>query len=828
MANKRTKGIKTVIFIGYISLFLLVVLGLAKIYQELVQFTKIETISKKDNKELKLISNTLLTLYKSKSGSQVLLPDELSLSSKRKNDSLENRTLTLYIDSLYSISNDPKLHLSLDTVNDLLSKKEENLHQIMDLMEAIRQLPYSKIMSKKVISKQAVADLTKMIAKSTVTKKDTTLYIKKKKSFFGKVKSVFSDEKDSVKVISKTHKKKQLDSVYATPSKIVADTVITYVNTMNALSNRKKIAYMAHLSNKQTKALYYDKLLTQQIQTILLRLETKEKERLQKLAKERERLIKKSSKVVSTIAIIALLVLILFITVSFIQINKVLKYSEKLEQNNKYIDFLAKSREKLLLIISHDIKAPLSSIIGHIELLAREKRSKEEEESLNNMRHSSEQILDLSHKLLKYHELEKGKYPVNKTLFEPYDLIKNSYKSYQPIVLKKGLLLKCKNNLEKNESYSSDPFILNQILNNLVSNAIKFTEKGVIEIVANIEKSILTISVKDTGRGISESEKKKIFGHFQRGGTVVSQQNIEGSGLGLSITLRLVELLKGQILLDTELGKGSTFTVKIPLEKAEENKNKKTSENQEIDLIGKRVLAIDDDVTMLTIYSNIIKKSGAKITVCNQPLDAIDILKNQTFDIIFTDIQMPKMNGFELVKEIRSLGKKYQQIPIIGLSARSDISVSELEKVGFSDFMEKPLDIKKLLLFVKNSNNLLETKTPHSASEQSCPSSDFDSLIEFVKDDKQMSLEIMQTFLEDNQNKSNQLQKALQQKDNQQIQSIAHKALPLMRMIKDNTLVAFLEKMEQGNIDFQSVEKAITLLENKNKEIEKYISQNLK
>ncbi len=565
------KNIKSVVFVGYILLFLLVLLGLYKINKELVNFSRTETIFN-DNKELKLISSTLLTLYQEESKNQILLSNEFSLSSSDKLPYYyDDKTLTSYIDSLYSVSNDVQLHCSLDTVSDLLIKKRENLTQIMNLMEAIRRLPYSKIMSREVVSKQAVADLTKIIAHSTLMQQDTTLYIKNKKNFLGKVKSVFTNEGDSVRVVSKSHQKKHIDSVYMIPSKIVADTVVTYVNTINALSNRQKVAYVLDLSHRQTETLFYDKLLTEQIKTILLRLEQKEKERVKNLAQKREDVIKNSSWVVSTIAILSLLVLIFFISLSFYQINKMLAYGKMLEKKNKEIDFLAKNREKLLLMISHDIKAPLSSILGHIELLAREKHSEEEEDSLNNMRSSSEQILDLSNRLLQYYTLEKGESRKHLVIFDPYVLINDICSSYHPVVKKKRLIIECDNKILANQNYKSDPFLIRQILNNLISNALKFTERGKIVIKADIEDDILVVDIKDTGVGIAKKEQKQIFKFFQRGNTLDIKRNIEGYGLGLAISLQLVQLLEGKLSLKSKLGKGSTFTMKVPIEKVEKS-----------------------------------------------------------------------------------------------------------------------------------------------------------------------------------------------------------------------------------------------------------------
>ncbi len=801
------------------ALFGLVIFGLFTTYRELINLSQTETITK-ESEELKLISEALLTLYKTESSNKMLL-------SQKNNSQVDtsyqhsSQELNIYLDSIYSVSKDEKIHHSIDTVKFLLAQKNKNLKSITDLMNLIQNLPYSNVMSRKVISKKAIHDLSQIITESSLLKEDTTLYIKKKKNFFGRVKSVFVNSDDSVKVVSKSREKNKIDTLYAEPTKIITDTVVSYINKINRNSDKKKIRYMIRLSERQTEMLYYDKLLTLQIKKILYRVEFREKERIKLLSDTKEQLLKKSSQTVSTIAIIALFFVLIFIVLSFIQINKVLKYNAELEENRTRINFLAKSREKLLLMISHDIKAPLSSIIGHIELLSQQKNTKEEKESLKNMRNSSEQILNLSNKLLEYHKLEKGESTLIISSFEPYLLIKNIVKSFNPIAQQKELSLKLNNKIPQKYTYYSDPFVLNQIFNNLINNAIKFTPTGGVTITSIVKEDQLIVEIKDTGVGISKKDQKQIFNEFQRVGSLKSQREIEGSGLGLSITIKLIHLLNGKLALHSALKKGSTFTVTIPLSKTENNTTKVSLNSKEISeqtqqLSEIKVLFVDDDITMLNVYSKMIKKAGAKVTICSESKKALKKAKKETFDIIFTDIQMPDMNGIELMKKIRKINAEYQQIPIIALSASSNISSSELTKMKFTNFLLKPINTNQLISLVYENR---KHKNQVTANENQ-----FEVLFEFVKDDKKTSLEIMQTFFRENNDKIKQLKIGLNKKDNKLIQSIAHKALPTMQMIQDKSIIVLLEKMEEGKIKTKEVKELITLLEKKSNEIKAFIS----
>ncbi len=825
--NVFLRRIKLVVLIGYVALFGLVLFGLFTTYRQLVHLSKTETIIK-ESEELKLIGKALFTLYKTESTNKMLLSEDFRASVDTSSNEV-NKQLMLYLDSIYTISTDVEVKNSIDSVKLLLRQKNENLNNITALMDSIRKLPYSNVMNRKVISRKATHDLSQIITESSWLIDDTTLYIREKRDFLDRVKSVFVDTEDSVRIISKRNKKKLFDTLYVEPTKIITDTIINYVNKINRKSDRKKIIYMTRLSSRQTKMLHYDKLLTLQVKNILQRVEVREKRRTGYLAKQKESLLRKSSTKVSNIALFSLVVAFIFIVLSLIQINKVLKYNKELEETKIRINFLAKSREKLLLMISHDIKAPLSSIIGHIELLYQKDKSTEEKESLDNMRNSSEQILNLSNKLLEYHKLEKGESPVTINPFEPYLLLKDIVKSFSPIVQQKQLYLKENNNIPKKAVYLGDPFIVTQIFNNLISNAVKFTSQGGIEITSEMEWDKLKVSVKDTGIGINEENKKQIFQEFQRINSIEAQRKIEGHGLGLSITLKLIQLLKGTLQLDSELGKGSTFTVKIPLTRTRNKTNieEKKDKQQHAQLFNKKVLFVDDDVAMLNVYSKIIKKEGAKIITCSDSIEALEIVKNNFFDIIFTDVQMPKMNGLELVKRIRKINERCEKVPIIALSADSDISSSDFAKVGFTHFLMKPVDINQLIQLIANTEKQdLKQFEPKNVTEATTSKSNFESLFEFVKEDRETSLEIIQTFFNDNKEKIKQLKKGLKEKDNELIQSTAHKSLPLMRMIQANSLVNLLEKMETGKIEEKELKHLIHLFEEKNRELKEYMNVN--
>lgn len=822
MSKKSFLGnIKVIVLVGYLFLFALAVFGIVKVNQELIHFTQKEN-PQTESKKLQLVSNTLLSLYEMESLRKILFTKELPTTSLQETYDTIRGKLNQEIDSLYHLSNDQQLQVNLDTVKMLLTQKENNLNDMLALMDSINNLPYSNILSKTVLSTKSVDALSRMITESTKKNQDTTLYVEKKRSFFERVKNVFSDQPDSIKVVSKsdtTH----VDTSYIEPPATVTDTIVQYINQINAKSDRRKINYLTKLSKRQTDMLYYDELLTHQINTILRRIEQNEKQQAQYITQQKQELLQKSSSTVYWIALIALLVLVLFIALSLAQINRSQRYKNDLEKSNQYAGFLAKSREKLLLMISHDIKAPLSSIIGHTELLTDKKAPQQQQKSIGNIRSSAEQILDLSNKLLEYHKLEQGKSEVKNITFAPHRLISDIYESYLPLAKSKNITLHQDNQILPNTLYQSDPYIIRQILDNLISNAIKFTPKGTVHIASSIDSSQqLHIAIKDTGMGISEEDQKKLFDQFQRLGTLDEKRAIEGHGLGLSITLQLTHLIGGQIDVLSQLHKGTTFTLSIPLASSTDEQKPllttHTTPTISHSIVGKKVLFIDDDATMLNVYASIIEKKGAIVTTCFDPTRAIEHIQKNRFDIIFTDIQMPQLNGIELVKRIRKLGGYYATIPIVALSARSTMALSQLQEIGCTDFATKPINPDQLIHHIAQTQQNPPT-TPHSNAPKG-----LDALVEFVKEDREMSAEIIQTFWKDNQKKLQQLQKAAKKNDAQTLQDIAHKLLPLMKMIQADEMVSLLIEIEEGSYQEEQVQELIALLKQQNQATKRYIT----
>ncbi len=823
-------NIKLIVLVGYISLFVLAIFSAVMLYRELVGFSSKKNPFEERN-ELKLVSNALVYMYETECIRNAILTDNTDNDSLKLEYITKNKRILLFIDSLQNSTTDKYIHVRIDSVKYYLGEKEKNLYNIILLLDTIKQFPESKEITKTKISNIDKSNLNILFKKNLDAAADTSFLFSKKRSFLTRVRDVFVDSKDSTKIITKKGESK-IDSTYILPAKLLTDTVIQYFSKINLKNTKKNALLISQLSIRQTNILYYDELLSFQINRILYEIDQKERQLMVDLNKEKEKALKRSLKLVFGIAFVSLFTLIIFIILSMFFINRIKEYKDKLEISKKYAEDLLRTRESLLLMISHDIKTPLSSIIGHVELLSKESMPLSEKVHLDNMRSSSEHILDLVNKLLDFHRLEQGVSEINLLSFSPFQLMEDIYLSFVPIVSKKGLKFVNSNNLDKTEVFESDPFVIKQIINNLITNAIKFTEKGSIHITSSInpEKNTLIISVKDSGIGIKEENKESIFEEFNRINNQNSSHKVEGFGLGLNITKKLVRLLGGAISVDSTYGAGSEFQIYIPVSSSQHSVDlvPETQSKQTVKISAK-VLLIDDDIVLLNVYQKLLEQNGATVTSCIDSKKVYALLLQNQFDIIITDIQMPDINGFELVKRIRIAGiSNYSQIPVIALSARTDIPEEKFIAAGFTTFITKPVIFKLLIetIIKHTSNKNIKIESIENLQSYESHNKGIHSLIDFVKDDQEAAHEILKVFMRDNIVKLSEIKKAYEVNDWATIKSVAHKFLPLMQMIHDEKIVEILIRLEHDVQDAGDVNKLITMVGNLNQDIYYFMKKN--
>lgn len=807
----RQSRIKIIVIIGYVILVGLSVFGIVFIYNELIKYSETNKPFEQ-RKELVIITNTLAVLYQAE-GTFGLLTIEADPVLKQEYDSLMN-TVFEQIATLKKISIDKELAVHVDSLNTLLLLKKENTEQLVKMMNDFETQTIKETKRTTVLAQKDIETLNNILQKNkTEFTEDTVKIAAEKKGFFQRIRDAFKTNSSDTLVQVSSHSLSHSEDVVL-PS--LTDTIVDFIREVNFISQRKNISIMRQVVRRQNELYQMNEMTISHINKIVDEIELHEYKNRLKLMEDRETMLKRSSDVVSLIAYAALIIAIIFMSWIIYSLSVSQRLQKEIEKAKKVVENLLISREQLLLAITHDIKAPISSIIGYLELMKKDKLPGKDNYYVENMQQSSIHILNLVKDLLDFYSLDHDQQKINFLPFSPQVLISNIFESFLPDADKKEIQFNLEMNINRHENYVSDPYRIRQILNNLLSNAIKYTPKqGSVILSSAIEttknKNYLVLSVKDTGPGIKEKDKIKIFEEFSR--LEYTGVGIEGLGLGLNISNKLAKLLGGIIEIESIFGKGSVFTVRIPLKSVQrtgtvQNLPHSDEKNKENVPLNKniKILFIDDDNVQLNLLAELMRRKGLVSFVCQDALEALQLIQKEHFDIIFSDIQMAGMNGFELVERIRSSTFSLSSnIPIIGLSANSSIPESKLKEAGFSAFLPKPFTSEQLFEIIK-----LQTSLTHEIKEpDSSENGGFEAITQFAGNDAIAAKKIVNSFITENEKNLKILESAFENEDWKIIAATSHKMIALMKMIAAKELVALLQEYENGS---QSKENKVPLL----------------
>lgn len=716
------------------------------------------------------------------------------------------------IDTLETILTDTLQQARLDTVRTLLQNKQWNMYAVL---EAMRNTPTDQIYQEQLDSLIAQQDSlisTPHIRRKVITHHNSYTIHHKKKGFFKRLADVFAPGKEDSTQVSNVIQEEYTDTLDEVYSPI--DTISSMITGIQhkVFQTRQKETEM--LNTRISSLRVIGSGLSQRVNQLLENIEHDEQEAARTKLMQEEEIRKEAAETMAKIAIAAFVLVLVFSIVIARDITRNNHYRRELEKAKSYAENLLIAREKLMLTITHDIKAPAGSIIGYIDLLIRLVNDRRQQFYLSNMKSSAQHLLALVTSLLDYHRLEAGKMDLHPVAFNPHELLTDIYNSFLPLAEKKQLQLDFKEKLPETLTLEGDPFRIRQIVENLLSNALKFTAAGGITLQAEYHGNQFVFCVSDTGCGMTASEQERIFKEFTR---LSSAQGQEGFGLGLSITRKLVELLLGRIDIESAPGKGSTFKVSMPLPSISP-KPAPGSKEPAITLpkIHLRIAIIDDDriqmhLTEAMLHNAAEEVKGFKVEAvcCEQPEELIEQLKNRTFDLVFTDIQMPAMNGFELLHHLRNQNfAQAQSIPVIAITARGDMNENDFLQKGFAGMLQKPFNQSELKKVVKNalphltvSDNIPDTSPVQKDTHETSPHTDqpynFSPLTAFSEDDPEAAKEILRTFAQETQKNMEKLQTAISNKDMEALCATAHKMLPTFLMIEAQKAIPMLKWLEQ-------------------------------
>lgn len=698
---------------------------------------------------------------------------------------------------------DDQQNLRTDSLLTLLHEKDQNTIQMLRVLSEANDSLLSASEIEEIISEQDSVITQQRVQHRVITKRDSLITTPKKKGFFKRLAEVFSPSKQDSAVLVNTSLEVATDTILQpTTSKDSLQQKIRMATEEKRLQRRKTIR------RTSTKYQRMNTQLTARMDSLIKQYEEEMTLRARQDAELQQEVRMRSARIIGGIAVGAVLLSAFFLILIMRDISRSNRYRQQLEVANKRAEDLLIAREKLMLAITHDFKAPLGSIMGYTELLSRLTEDERQRFYLDNMKSSSEHLLKLVSDLLDFHRLDLNKAEVNRVTFNPSQLFDEIYVSFEPLTAAKGLALQCHVAPELNGGYISDPLRLRQIVNNLLSNAVKFTQKGEISLTAGYDSSKLTIAIADTGKGMASEDRERIFQEFTR---LSGAQGEEGFGLGLSIVKKLVTLLEGTIDVQSTLGEGSCFTVVLPLypvgkSLAESEAPECESSENESPYAPKqsaaippmkviRVLLIDDDKIQLNLTAAMLKQHGIDAVCCEQLEQLIEQLRSSVFDVLLTDIQMPAINGFDLVKLLRASNiPQAKTIPVIAVTARSEMDKAALHEHGFAGCLHKPFTVKELLLTVNEGQ--LSADEAHITEDMGTVGINFSALTAYSEDDPEAAYSIIHTFIEETGKNVERMQQALNEKEVDGIAAMAHKLLPLFTMIGAEGTIAPLKWLE--------------------------------
>ena len=679
-------------------------------------------------------------------------------------------TVTL-LQNLKSGQEDSSQRACIDSVCSLLVEKETRMAELLQLLENMpdageivhRKIPAAVPQSKKNVSGKEEAPAIQTGEK-------------KKKSFWG--------------IFRKREKKsayaRQREEAQTTPIPAATSGTGTTATKPSALlhSIEKEIDHVTRqyeetLSAKVDSLRLHNRRLNDRINLLVQKFEEKERESFCREIRWQQETRTHTFRLIADIGIGAFVLVILLYMVIHRDVNRQHKIRMELEASNRKNEELSQSRQNILLTVSHDLCAPLSTINGYAELIPEEKDEAQRNRYAENILNASHHVIGLANNLLYYYRLEAGKEQPDKETFHPGRVIENVLHPFRTLADKKGLGLTVETE-GVNTMVEGDRIRLTQILNNLLTNAVKFTPAGYVHVGVRYADGWLRFFVRDTGTGISEDRQENLFKAFER---LDADNTQPGFGLGLSITARLVGLLGGTISVESRSGHGSTFEVCLPMQEAGGPETASVQRVEYARLSGLKAVLIDDDRIQADMARRMLARSGVACDCCHDIKELTELVRGRRYDLLLTDMQMPEADGHTVLALLRNsnLGQS-RDIPVLAVTARTDGETEQMKRDGFAGFLHKPFSMDELLAAVAEC-------TGDRIPQRQGP--DFTALLEGEDDRK----EILDMFVQDMEKTTADLRKAIGTKDYAGIISLIHKGTPLWETIRMDIPAAELERL---------------------------------
>ena len=818
--------IKPKVLAGFAIIIAFAIAAISITYNGFIELSNTKQSLSHPNKKLITLNSALADIYEAESN--------IRAYNLTRNEDYLNVYFSFLIkindkvDTLLSLTKDSQSQrLKIKTIKLLLERKEKVLNEFIDLMKVERSSVFYERALEEIAKVQATSNLKKpIIARSvttTTSKKDTVVERAQNQNagFFGKLKKWISGKEKIDSTVTNVNVETRIDTIVR--SGYVPDSLVgSVICILNQIRGEQESA-QDFASIKEIELLKSDKELMDQIRVIVSLLEREELSQSYKRSNSAEEVVHKSTIIVLALGGAALIMLLLFLAVIFRDITKGNYYRNELYEAKKYAEKLLKVKEQFLANMSHEIRTPLSSIIGLTRQIGKTDLDSKQEDYFKLLTSSSDHLLNVINDILDFSKIEAGQMKIENLPFKLIDVLQESINTLYEKGNEKGISLELVEENQLNMTIWGDPFRLKQIVLNLLSNAIKFTEKGSVSIIAKYtditdEFIKVQIAVNDTGIGISPEQQSLIFEEFTQADPSTTRR-YGGTGLGLTIVKRLTELQGGEVSIDSQPNKGTSIIISIPYRLKGELVEKRSELVKP--LIFKqdvRVLVVDDDEVNRVISMELFKYLGITADSTGDPSTVSDLISKNKYHIIFTDIHMPGISGYDIVDIVNN---QDHSIPVIAITANSMIdNPNHFINKGFSGYLIKPFTeselVKVLEPFIQIQNTPESSITPEANTDDGY---DLTDIYRFSGGDMQSARLILSTFLDNTDHNLLDLNNQIGAKDLKGASATAHKMKPAFRQFKIYNIAGLLLKIEKLEDKKENLREAKSLTEELNIQI---------
>ncbi len=701
----------------------------------------------------------------------------------------------------------------IGSLNEWLVLKSANPKDVMkQVYETIEEGDSSLKGAVKNIPKSEIVTITTTVEKPVEsTNKDKDIKDEKSKSFF---KRFFGSKEEKEIQIKNEKPKESIRREVTTETRVKIDT--SYYNQVDTVMGKMKESlnqaegvknkYNENLKQRAIQLLGNNLILVKKVNALLKSIDEKERAIAMQNIQESKVTAQEAYHKLVLLSIIGVSFSLLFVVLIFTDISKSLYYKLMLQKTSQEAQKLAKVKEEFLATMSHEIRTPLNSIIGFVDQLTAVDLKVNKLPPLKVLESSSQHLLHLVNDILDYSKIESGALHLEKIGFGIDDVVKDVFYVLQPSAEMKGIVLHYTCGEGLSQVLLGDPVRLKQILINLIGNGIKFTHHGHVELDVQLqqrdEESIVSFRISDTGIGIEQHQIDHVFTAFSQADGAVNRK-YGGTGLGLSICKKLIDLHHGSIRVESERGKGTNFYVDITYPHGTINEyhvNRVLSYGHHLELQGKKVVIIDDDEMSTMLLKPVFDQWEVEVVFLSDSVKAWKDLQHHTYDLIILDLQMPVMDGYELMNRIKyNLYSRNIHTPLLVCTANVLLDENKLARLDLANgILYKPFRYGELWNAMMRA--LGKDVASTSSSEMSVLEKDkayaLDNFMMFAAHDCDQLISFISTFISYTKIDLMRITEAFHQKDYQQIGELAHKLKNTCGQLEATAVLSVLKKLE--------------------------------